>query len=97
MYQNKTELSNDEMITVLKGLDRCSTLSSDDHPEFKALRDLLEQQGFISTQRNAWNGDRVLKPFKLNEVQFNKGDRYLSGAAMKSHLQYQRKHNHESV
>ena len=56
---------------------------TDDHPEFAKLRNLLEEQGFISINRNWWNGDRVLKPFSLNNVPFKKNDKFLSSSAMK--------------
>ena len=54
-----------------------------DHPEFAKLRNKLEKQGFISIQRSWWNGDKVLMPFKLNQLSFNKGDSFLCADAIK--------------
>jgi hypothetical protein len=60
--------------------------SSEDHPEFAKLRNQLEAEGYIETQRNCWNGDRSIKPFMLNGVVFNRGDRFLCAAAIKYEL-----------
>ena len=60
------DLTPDQVFKMIKGEDRCSSQSSEDHPEFAKLRDSLEQQGFIKTQRNCWNGDDVIKTFTFN-------------------------------
>ena len=88
MYDNHTELTQEQLIKVLKGEDKCSSVSSDDHPEFKKLREQLGEQGFILIERGWWNGDRVLKPFKLNGKKFKIGDQFPCGAAMSGHLKY---------
>jgi hypothetical protein len=59
-----------------------TSTSSEDHPEFTKLRDKLEELKFITTQRNSWNGDRVIKPFYLNDVKFKKGDKFCCAAAI---------------
>jgi hypothetical protein len=79
-----------ELINRLR-YGECVSIGSADHPEFAKLRDELEANGFISTSRNSWNGDRVLKPFTLNGHKFKKNERFLSGAAMKYHLESARK------
>lgn len=58
-----------------------------DHPSFDRLRTHLERKHYIAAQRNCWNGDSVLKDFYLNDVLFQKGDRFLSAAAMGSYLE----------
>lgn len=58
----------------------------EDHPEFAKLRDQLEVEGFIRTQRGWSNGDVVLKPFLLNGQKFKKNDRFVCAAAMAWHI-----------
>ncbi len=53
-----------------------------DHPNFTKLRDKLEQEGYIQTERTWWNGDRVLKPFILNNMLFKKGDQFPCATAL---------------
>jgi hypothetical protein len=83
MYDHKDALTDEELIKVLTRQDRCSSTSSDDHPDFKELRNELEKFGYIETQRSWWNGDRVLQSFKLNGAKFNKGEQFPCGAAIK--------------
>jgi len=91
MYVGKKKLTPDELIKILKGEGVCSSISSEDHPEFAKLRDLLEQQGFIKTQRNCWNGDDVIKTFTFNGAKFKKGERFPSACAMPGHLKFSKK------
>lgn len=53
-----------------------------DHPEFTKLRDKLEAEGYIQTERTYWNGDRVLKPFMLNGNKFDKGEKFCCASAL---------------
>ena len=53
-----------------------------DHPEFTKLRDMLQQQGYISTERSWINGDKVLKPFSLNTLKFKIGEQFPCAAAL---------------
>jgi len=53
-----------------------------DHPEFTKLRNKLGKLGYISIQPLYWNGDRVLKPFKLNQLSFEKGDQFSCADAL---------------
>jgi hypothetical protein len=62
------------------------SISSEDHPEFAKLREQLGTEGYIEIQRNSWNGDRAIKPFTLNGVMFDTGDRFLCAAAIKYDL-----------
>ena len=95
-YLVKDKVTNVDLIEVLKGHGWCRTGSTDDSPEFKELREQLEDRGYIKCQRGWWNGDRVLKPFTLNGVKFKKDDQFSSGAAMKIHLTITREYNDKS-
>jgi len=86
------ELTAEQFVKILRGLDRCSSTSSRDHPEFAALRDRLEALGFIKCQRQWWNGDRVLRPFQLNGIEFRPNEQFPCGAAMRLHLEFKRKY-----
>ena len=57
--------TNEDLIKILKGWDKSVSISNKDHDEFTKLRNQLEELGYIETQRSWWNGDRVLKSFKL--------------------------------
>jgi hypothetical protein len=87
------DLTPDQVFKMIKGEDRCSWQSSEDHPEFAKLRDSLEQRGYIKTQRNCWNGDDVIKTFTFNDKKFKKGDRFPSACAMSGHLKFSKKFN----
>jgi len=90
-YLNKDVVTDDDLVNALKGIGNWSSTGSDDGPEFKALRNQLEELGYIECQRSWWNGDRVLKPFQLNGLRFKKGEQFSCGAALKFHLEFQRK------
>lgn len=86
--QKEGESDEDFLVRKLKHPDPIATsTSSDDHPEFKKLRNQLEESGYIKTERGWWNGDRVLKKFYLNDVEFKKGYKFPSGAAIKYNLE----------
>jgi len=63
-----------------------SNMYSVDHPAFTHLRDRLEQDGYIKTNRSCSNGDYVLKRFKLNDHWFEKGDQFPCASAMRGVL-----------
>lgn len=82
--QRNDESSEDFLVRKLR--DNNIVMSSTkmiDHPKFTELREQLGQDGLISIERNCWNGDKVLKPFYLNDIKFNKGDTFRCAAAMK--------------
>jgi hypothetical protein len=54
-----------------------------DHPEFTKLREQLEREGYITIQRNWWNGDRALKSFKVNGMIIRKDDTFPCADALK--------------
>jgi len=85
-YLNKDVVTNDDLVKALKGEGAWSMTGNDDGPEFKALRNQLEELGYITCERMWWNGDRVVKSFKLNGIQFKKDQQFSSGAALKFHL-----------
>ena len=91
-YTTKDTVSNEDLVKVLQGRGNHSVMGSDDSAEFKALRNQLEDQGYIQCQRSWWNGDRVLKTFFLNGVRFDPDDQFCSGGAMKLHLRSARRH-----
>lgn len=62
-----------------------------DHPEFTKLREKLGNLGYIQIERSFWNGDRVLKKFKLNGTTFSPGEKFVCGCAMAIHLKYRNK------
>ena len=87
---NRENPTPDDLILILKGQDRrLVSFSSRDHPVFTELRDSLEAQGYIQTVRNSWNGDQVVKSFKLNGKLFEKGQPFLCGAAQCRQPHYQ--------
>ncbi len=90
-YTSKDTVTDEDLLAVLQGKGQCSSLSTDDSPEFKALRNQLETEGYIQCERGWWNGDRVIKTFFLNGVRFDQDDSFPSGAAMKSRLRIARK------
>ena len=53
-----------------------------DHPEFTKLREQLEVEGYIIIQRSWWNGDRVLRSFKVNGLTLKKGSTFYCAAAL---------------
>lgn len=67
-----------------------------DHPAFAALRNRLGALGYIKIEQGWINGDRVTKPFYLNEVYFRVGDKFVCASAMQGHLSFARKHSKES-
>ena len=66
----------------------CSNVQYVDHPGFTTLRDNLENEGYIKTERNFWNGDIVLKAFRLNGIWFEEGDSFPSAMAMKLKIKH---------
>jgi len=86
-HANKSMLTNEELIEVIRNPVSSSIYSTEDHPEFARLRDQLEAQGYIRCERSWSNGDRVLKSFSLNDVPFEPGEQFCCAAAMKYHLE----------
>jgi hypothetical protein len=95
VFQGKDpdSLTPDEVLRILKGTDKITSVFSRDHPEFDRFREQLGVEGYIKIERGWWNGDRVLKPFTLNGVEFEVGEQFSSACAMKHHLEFARKYN----
>lgn len=55
--------------------------SSQDHPAFQNLRQLLANRDFIHMVTNSSNGDQVQKPFILNGHRFTTGDQFCCASA----------------
>jgi hypothetical protein len=92
------ELTPEQLITILKGEDRCKSFSNDDHPDFAKLRNKLEELGYIKCERGWWNGDRVLKPFTMNGAPFYEGEKFHSGAAIKYTVEQKQKNkNYKTI
>ena len=85
------DLTPAQVFKIIKGEDRCSSLSSEDHPEFAKLREQLATDGYIEIERRWWNGDHVTKTFTFNDKKFKKGDRFPSACAMSGHLKFEKK------
>jgi len=65
---------------------KCSTTQTVDHPGFANLRNALESDKYITTERNWSNGDTVSKRFRLNSKWFEVGDKFPCAVAMHNHL-----------
>ena len=89
--EDRNNPTHEDLIKVLRGYDRSYSISSKDHDEFTRLRDLLEEQGYIRTVRNCWNGDTVIKEFYLNGWRFKKNHRFPCAAALKNSITCARK------
>ena len=79
---NPDDPTPDDLIKILKGHHQMISFSNKDHDEFTKLRNQLEELGYIKIERGWWNGDRVIKGFKLNGFPLKKGERFYSAAAM---------------
>lgn len=61
--------------------------ASTDHPAFTEVRKILAKNGYISIpEYSCWNGDRVTKRFRFNDVQLEVGDKFYCAAAWKNRL-----------
>lgn len=87
----------DDLFKIIKGYDKSYSLYHKDHDEFTKLREQLGELGYISIQRGWWNGDRVLKGFKLNEFNFKKGDKFCSAGAMKGSISFARSRKRKHI
>jgi hypothetical protein len=95
--KDRNNPTDEDLIKILKGWDRGLCISSKDHDKFTELRNQLEEQGYIKTERGWWNGDRVLKSFKLNEWTFCRGHKFPCAAAMRVSIDCARQHGWKSI
>ena len=95
--KDRNNPTQEDIIKILKGYDKSVSISNKDHDEFTKLRNQLEEQGYIKTERSWWNGDRVLKPFYLNGWRFKKNHRFPCAAALANSIACARKHGWKSI
>lgn len=95
--KDRNNPTHEDLVKVLRGWDKSYSISNKDHDEFTRLRDQLEELGYIETQRQWWNGDRVLKPFYLNGWLFKKGHRFPCAAALKNSIDWARQHGRKTI
>lgn len=93
---SQDELTHEQLIKILKGQDRFSSVTTDDHPEFSKFRDQLEKDGYIK-KGPKWNGDRAIKPFSVNGYRFYKGEKFFCASALYNAIVVQRKMQAKSV
>jgi hypothetical protein len=91
-YNDQTVLTDQQLIETISGHATYCITHSQDHPEFDRLRTQLEKQGYISIQRNSWNGDTVLKSFSVNQCQFKVGECFLCAGALGIKIQVAERH-----
>ena len=82
LLDNPYNPTPEDLIKIIKGHHEMVSISNKDHDEFTKLRNQLEELGYIKTERGWWNGDRVIKGFKLNGFPLKKGERFYCAAAM---------------
>lgn len=97
MLENPDDPTPNDLIRILKGNHKMISISNKDHDEFTKLRNQLEELGYIKTERSWWNGDRVLKSFKLNEWTFKKGEKFCCAAAMRVSIDCARQHGWKRI
>lgn len=97
LIKDRSNLTDEDLIKILKGWDIMITIGNKDHDEFTRLRNQLEELGYIETQRGWWNGDRVLKPFYLNGWRFKRNHKFPCAAALKNSIACARKYGWKSI
>ena len=95
--KDRNNPTHEDIIKILKGYDKSVSIGSKDHAEFTKLRNQLEHEGYIKCERGWWNGDRVLKSFKLNEWSFKKNHKFPCAAALRSSISCARKYGWKNI
>ena len=95
--KDRNNPTHEDLIRILKGHDKMISIGNKDHDEFTKLRNQLEELGYIKTERGWWNGDTILKSFKLNEWTFRKGHKFPCAAAMSTSISCARKFGWKSI
>ena len=77
-------IDRDKLTSVSMGYNwnGMGTISTQDHPAFTQLRERLGKEGYIEIERGWWNGDRVTKPFYLNNMYFDIGAKFSCASAL---------------
>lgn len=91
--KDKDNPTAEELFEILRRGRSWASISSKDHPAFAELREELGLKGYIEIQRSWWNGDRVMKSFRLNGYLFKPGERFSCGAAMSGHFRSELKYH----
>lgn len=89
--------THEDLIKILKGWDKSVSISSKDHDEFTKLRNQLEELGYIKTQRSWWNGDIILKSFKLNGWTMRKDHKFPCASALRVSIDCAKKYKRKSI
>lgn len=95
--KDRKNLTHEDLIKILKGYDKSISISNKDHDEFTKLRNQLEELGYIKTEQGWWNGDRVLKSFKLNGWTMRKGHKFPCAAALRNSIDCAKKFGWKSI
>lgn len=86
-----------DLMKSLKGEGVITITRSECHPEFERFRFQLEKDGYISVERMWNNGDRVLKPFRLNGFLFKRGSKFYCAPAMGVAIKVARKYGYKTI
>jgi hypothetical protein len=62
-----------------------------DHPQFTRLRKYLSKNGYIHMELSWWNGDRALKPFKVNGYEFKEHETFYCASALGTAIKCKRR------
>lgn len=89
--------TNQDLIDTLKNPIIIKSFSTIDHPEFTKLREQLGADGYIEIERGWWNGDRVLKQFRLNGFLFRKNSKFPCAEAMRVSIKVAKKHGYKTI
>lgn len=97
-HETRREINDKhDLIKAIKQPYAMVSISSKDHDKFTKLREHLGEQGYIAIERGWWNGDRVLKQFRLNGFLFRKGKQFPCAAAMGIFIKVARKYNRKTL
>ena len=97
-HEYRTEINDKyDLVKAIKQPVVMSSISNKDHDEFTKLREYLGENGYIEIQRGWWNGDRVLKSFKLNGFTLNKGAQFPCAAAMGVSIKVAKKYGRKTL
>lgn len=94
---NMENPSNEDLLKILKNEHKIESTTYVNHPEFTLLRDRLEELGYIKTNHNWHNSDRVLKPFTLNGYKFEVDNAFLCASATGNDFRFRKKYSYTTI
>ena len=97
VFDPKPIESNQDLVDAIKQTNVMTITGTDPHPEFEHFRCQLEADGYISIERMWHNGDRVLKPFRLNGFLFKRGTKFPCAGAMGVAIKVARKYGYKTL